>query len=485
MYTTYVVHVKTAFHVRGVTRRFSDFVTLDRQLRAKFPAAPELKRTSRIIGTLSPGFVQERRQQLQEYLDLLLSDHQLAASQTTRAFLALHGCTDIGIVDDGSEPRPEDGAEGEGAEGGGAGQVLEERAKGHLWDAASADLGELQATLSRCRSAKDAPIEAMCLNKIGLAYCERGEHQLGIKHLSQAVASARLCPNRRALLACLWSLGCAHCQAGGRKAATEVLMEGVSVAQRIGDASAEAGSLRMVGLAQAADGDIASGLITCQEVRGLYVSAGDLYGEAATLFTMGVMRYEAGMTVEGVADMESSLRLRRVLKDKVGIAEVLNRLGLALVDIGYHLQALDYLERALALCQEVGDLIGQAHSLRLLAYLHFAQVDGDRKLSLELFKKSLSLSKRNRDVLGQAMCHEGVADVLADIEDFKLSAHHYAEAMSLREKGLLPNGVSLAGQDPQGHVRHISLIRSKTQRVQQKVRFHKKTMDTQDLNPKP
>lgn len=39
------------------------------------------------------------------------------------------------------------------------------------------------------------------------------------------------------------------------------------------------------------------------------------------------------------------------------------------------IQALDYLERALALCQEVGDLIGQAHSLRLLAYLHFAQVN--------------------------------------------------------------------------------------------------------------
>jgi hypothetical protein len=25
MYTTYVIHVKTAFHLRGVSRRFSDF----------------------------------------------------------------------------------------------------------------------------------------------------------------------------------------------------------------------------------------------------------------------------------------------------------------------------------------------------------------------------------------------------------------------------------------------------------------------------
>ena len=90
------------------------------------------------------------------------------------------------------------------------------------------------------------------------------------------------------------------------------------------------------------------------------------------------------------------------------------------------MQALDYLERALALCQEVGDLLGQAHALRLLAYLHFAQVDGDRKLSLELFKKSLSLCKRNRDILGQAMCHEGVGDVLADIEVGFLASWPYS-----------------------------------------------------------
>ena len=54
MYTTYVIHVKTAFHVRGVSRRFSDFSTLDRKLRAQYPNAPELVRSNRILGTLSP-----------------------------------------------------------------------------------------------------------------------------------------------------------------------------------------------------------------------------------------------------------------------------------------------------------------------------------------------------------------------------------------------------------------------------------------------
>jgi len=42
------------------------------------------------------GFVQERRQHLQEYLDKVLVDHQLAHSDTLRQFLALSGISDLG-----------------------------------------------------------------------------------------------------------------------------------------------------------------------------------------------------------------------------------------------------------------------------------------------------------------------------------------------------------------------------------------------------
>ena len=65
------------------------------------------------------------------------------------------------------------------------------------------------------------------------------------------------------------------------------------------------------------------------------------------------------------------------------------------------LQALDYFERALNLCQEMGDARGEAATLRLLGFVHLAQVDGDRSISLSLFRKSLSLSKKNHDLLGQ------------------------------------------------------------------------------------
>ena len=57
--------------------------------------------------------------------------------------------------------------------------------------------------------------------------------------------------------------------------------------------------------------------------------------------------------------------------------------------------------------------------------------DGDRSISLDLFRKSLALSRRNGDVLGQATCREGIADVLMDMDDAKSAM---AQAAGVREK---------------------------------------------------
>jgi len=442
MFTTYVIHVKTAFHVRGVSRRFSDFSKMDRKLKAKYPSAPELVRSNRILGTLSPSFIQERRQHLQDYLDQLLANHQLAHCDICTNFLALQGV----------HQQQQEAAQAE----------EDDEREDLLWDHDDNLLAELLSKLGECRSAKDAPLEARLLNQIGLIMCEKERQTEGIVHLQRAVSSSRLVNDRRALLRCLSNLACAHFKFGGRALAIELLEEAVELAQRLGDVRAEAECLRVVALAQGNDGDIPQGLKTVTEAAELFASASDVKGEAAARFCAGVMHYDMGLSVEGVDALELSLKLRLQLKDKIGIAEVLNRLGLALVDIGYHLQALDYFERALALCQEEGDVVGEASTLRLLAYVHFAQVDGDRQMSLQLFKKSLALAKANGDVAGQATCHEGVADVLGDLDDAKLALQHYNQAISLRDS----RG---AQTDPQAHMRHMQLLRSKLARAKAQV----------------
>ena len=62
-------------------------------------------------------------------------------------------------------------------------------------------------------------------------------------------------------------------------------------------------------------------------------------------------------------------------------------------------------------------------------------MDGDRTISLHLFRKSLALSARQGDALGQSTCLEGIADVLMDMDDAKSAATYYAQALEHREQG--------------------------------------------------
>ncbi len=67
-YTVYIMHVKTAFTVRGLARRYSEFKDLDRQLRSLFANAPSLPK-KKTFGKMSPKFVSERKRQLQNYIE--------------------------------------------------------------------------------------------------------------------------------------------------------------------------------------------------------------------------------------------------------------------------------------------------------------------------------------------------------------------------------------------------------------------------------
>ena len=70
-YTVYILHIKTAFTVRGIARRYSEFKDLDRQLRALFAHAPSLPK-KKTFGKMSPKFVSERKRQLQIYIEQVI-----------------------------------------------------------------------------------------------------------------------------------------------------------------------------------------------------------------------------------------------------------------------------------------------------------------------------------------------------------------------------------------------------------------------------
>jgi len=103
-FVVYILHMRTAFTVRGMSRRYSDFVLLDTKLRAHFGDAAQGTRIpmlppKRMLGHLSPDFVAERRRQLQDYLDRLMAQALTAHSLPVLDFLEVSAaalCVTVG-----------------------------------------------------------------------------------------------------------------------------------------------------------------------------------------------------------------------------------------------------------------------------------------------------------------------------------------------------------------------------------------------------
>ena len=92
-FTVYFVHTKTAFSVKGVCKRFSEFKELDGRIRAKFPY-PAFTATfppDQIFNSMLPEFVSERRKLLQKYLDEAMAVPSIARFKDLHEFLGIPG----------------------------------------------------------------------------------------------------------------------------------------------------------------------------------------------------------------------------------------------------------------------------------------------------------------------------------------------------------------------------------------------------------
>jgi tetratricopeptide (TPR) repeat protein len=155
-FVVYVLHVRTAFTVRGIARRYSHFVELDADLRAHFKEMDvqgklPLLPAKRFLGQLSVEFVQERRRLLQEYLDRVMSHASYAHSQPVLAFL--------NVLPDTSEDR-----------------IVREAGADHgplLWDMpAGAPTDGIEEVIKELRGRGDLRQEARALNCLALMHAE-------------------------------------------------------------------------------------------------------------------------------------------------------------------------------------------------------------------------------------------------------------------------------------------------------------------------
>ncbi|KAJ5069024.1 sorting nexin [Anaeramoeba ignava] len=85
----YLVAVRQGTQLWGVWKRYSEFVTLHKTLKKNFPV--EMKDSKlpakKVIGNMKEKFIEQRKQDLEKYLNHLLQDNDLAESEDINAFL--------------------------------------------------------------------------------------------------------------------------------------------------------------------------------------------------------------------------------------------------------------------------------------------------------------------------------------------------------------------------------------------------------------
>jgi hypothetical protein len=255
-YTLYVMHIKTAFSVRGISRRFSEFKDLDDALRAVKRSAPTLPR-KKTWGKMSPKFITERKRQLQNYVEAILSDPTCADSEPFRNFLGTNG-----------HPIEQDILKrySSGLQGIGSGQS---NALLTPWRLASGTRVEaIEALVQRCRSARDVRQEARAFNQLGIMHCQQGDRAKALQAMRQAFMCCRQLDDADGLVSCALSWASIHAFFGEYRVAEQRLLEAEGMAAEFGAISGQGWCHLLVSTFKAAQGLPASAAKEVGQERG-------------------------------------------------------------------------------------------------------------------------------------------------------------------------------------------------------------------------
>jgi len=283
-YTIYVMHIKTAFSVRGISRRYSEFKDLDEALRAVKRSAPTLPR-KKTWGKMSPKFITERKRQLQVYVEAILSDPACANSEPFRNFLGTQGHP----IEQEILKRYSTGMQGL------AQQDSQTPALIIPWRLATGTRVEaIEALVQRCRTARDVRQEARALNQLGIMESQNGQRVKALNAMRQAFMCCRQLDDADGLVSCSLSWASIHARFGEHSIAEQRLREAEGMAAEFGAISGQAACHLLLALIKAAQGLMAAAAKEAVLAAELYTNANDAGHTALAQFTLGSLLLRCG-----------------------------------------------------------------------------------------------------------------------------------------------------------------------------------------------
>jgi len=188
-FTVYFIHTKTAFSVKGVCKRFSAFKELDAKIKKAFKTFNSPFPPDKVFNSMQPEFVNERRKQLQRYLDDALSVPEIASFPELHSFLNIPEYNELVT------------------------EELEEEFQREQKRNSDPDGNKPETYLRAIDLAKassDRIAEAQAFNALGLIYLEMELDPQGIECIESALELCRADDDTQGIAATLSNLGCAH-----------------------------------------------------------------------------------------------------------------------------------------------------------------------------------------------------------------------------------------------------------------------------------
>ncbi|WP_051969768.1 AfsR/SARP family transcriptional regulator [Kitasatospora azatica] len=217
--------------------------------------------------------------------------------------------------------------------------------------------------LETARRTGDRLGEAEALTHLGTFQRLTGGHEVGRRHLRQALDLFRELDNRTGQAAALVQLGAMERTFGDNLRAREYFGQALALARQAGDLPGEAQALSQLGILGRITGEYAEATEHATLALTLFRELGNATGQTAVLSELSLIQQLTGDPTAAEASLQQALELCRDRGDRPGEAYALASLGSLQQLTGRYPQAEATHRQALSLYQGLGNRIGQANAL--------------------------------------------------------------------------------------------------------------------------
>jgi CHAT domain-containing protein/Tfp pilus assembly protein PilF len=265
------------------------------------------------------------------------------------------------------------------------------------------------------------------LDGLGMVYRSMGEYQKSIKYYSQTLEIVQeKIINKEWEASILHNLGSAHEDLGKNASAIDYLEQSLKLWREIGNIEKQAWVINAIGWNQHMLGGDEKAAVNLVEAMDLFRQISDLYGEAWVLGNLGRVYEDLSEYAKAADYTQQAVELWRSVGDRREEAWALNNLGYYLSFLFDYTTAMDSLQRARKIFQDLGDLSGEGWVLDNMAYVTSYNLGYDDGMAYQLEALDVYQELGNNSRLAE--CLNALGRYSTNIGDYEVAMGYFQRA---------------------------------------------------------